>query len=262
MASSTSNSLQQKHHLLSINLCKYPSALNSFKFHCPSHFLTFSPPKQTLELKHTLQLYPLPVVREDISHIVAKLSTTYREPYIKTKSPGTGTEFSSLKSTEERVGKKSVKNHVGSVEENKAEDRFSKDRNTRKNPGFRKRRDDNEHSSRRLKDENKVNSSGKRNDKQAGEEKRGKGSKKYDVDAPEVKMRVGLDMCSKKGDVMGAIKFYDLAQREEIKLEQYHYTVLLYLCSSAAVGVVRPAKSGLVVELWIPWIRLPAKKPG
>ncbi|PQP95779.1 proteinaceous RNase P 1 chloroplastic/mitochondrial isoform X1 [Prunus yedoensis var. nudiflora] len=244
MASSTSNSLQQKHHLLSINLCKYPSALNSFKFHCPSHFLTFSPPKQTLELKHTLQLYPLPVVRENISHIVAKLSTTYREPYIKTKTSGAGTEFSSLKSTEERVGKKSVKNDVGSVEEKKAEDRFSKDRNTRKNPGFRKRRDDNGHSSRRLKDENKVNSSGKRNDKQAGEEKRGKGSKKYDVDAPEVKMRVGLDMCSKRGDVMGAIKFYDLAQREEIKLEQYHYTVLLYLCSSAAVGVVRPAKSG------------------
>ncbi|KAL5572640.1 hypothetical protein UlMin_022237 [Ulmus minor] len=77
-----------------------------------------------------------------------------------------------------------------------------------------------------------------------GEEKKEKGSKKSKVDSPEVQLRVGLDMCSKRGDVMSAIQFYDLAQREGIRLGQYHYTVLLYLCSSAAVGVVRPAKSG------------------
>ncbi|KAJ7969593.1 proteinaceous RNase P 1, chloroplastic/mitochondrial-like [Quillaja saponaria] len=53
-------------------------------------------------------------------------------------------------------------------------------------------------------------------------------------------------MCSKRGDAMGAIHLYDSARREAIKMGQYHYTVLLYLCSSAAVGVVKPAKTGSV----------------
>ncbi|KAJ0488014.1 putative ribonuclease P [Helianthus annuus] len=43
---------------------------------------------------------------------------------------------------------------------------------------------------------------------------------------------------------MGAIRVFDLAKREGINLGQYHYAVILYLCSSAAVGVVQPAKSG------------------
>ncbi|KAK9268465.1 hypothetical protein L1049_000216 [Liquidambar formosana] len=77
-----------------------------------------------------------------------------------------------------------------------------------------------------------------------GRGKRGKGSKKSKVDVPEAQLRVALDMCSKRGDVMGAIALYDSAGREGIKMGQYHYTVLLYLCSSAAVGVVQPAKSG------------------
>ncbi|KAL8136987.1 hypothetical protein V2J09_002988 [Rumex salicifolius] len=51
-------------------------------------------------------------------------------------------------------------------------------------------------------------------------------------------------MCSKAGDVMGAISLYDLANKEGVKLGQYHYTMVLYLCSSAALGVVHPAKSG------------------
>ncbi|XP_021723629.1 proteinaceous RNase P 1, chloroplastic/mitochondrial-like isoform X3 [Chenopodium quinoa] len=57
-------------------------------------------------------------------------------------------------------------------------------------------------------------------------------------------MRNSLDMCSKRGDVLGAISLYDSAVKQGIKMGQYHYTVLLYLCSSAAMGVVRPAKSG------------------
>ncbi|XP_027340855.1 proteinaceous RNase P 1, chloroplastic/mitochondrial-like [Abrus precatorius] len=68
--------------------------------------------------------------------------------------------------------------------------------------------------------------------------------KKKDKDSPDVKLKVGLDMCSKRGDVMGALSLYDSACSEGLKLGQHHYTVLLYLCSSAAVGVVRPAKSG------------------
>uniref|UniRef100_A0A0D9VEP2 ribonuclease P n=1 Tax=Leersia perrieri TaxID=77586 RepID=A0A0D9VEP2_9ORYZ len=68
--------------------------------------------------------------------------------------------------------------------------------------------------------------------------KKGKGSEN------EGKLRVELDMCSKTGDVMGAIKLYDNAVKEGIKMGQHHYSVLLYLCSSAALGFVQPAKSG------------------
>ena len=60
----------------------------------------------------------------------------------------------------------------------------------------------------------------------------------------EVDFRVKLEMCSKAGDVMGALSLYDSALKEGIKLGQYHYNVLLYLCSSAAIGVIHPAKSG------------------
>lgn len=59
-----------------------------------------------------------------------------------------------------------------------------------------------------------------------------------------MKLKNALDMCSKRGDVMEALSLYDSAMSEGVKLSQHHYTVLLYLCSSAAVGVVRPAKSG------------------
>ncbi|KAM5547775.1 proteinaceous RNase P 1, chloroplastic/mitochondrial-like [Rosa sericea] len=227
---SSNSVLQQKHHHLlhSITtLCKYPSPLNVLEFHCPSHFFTFSPPKQTLQLKHTLKLYPLPLARENINHIVAKFSTststtTYHEPHTKTLNSAT---------------EKPVKNNGSSVVEKKSEARFTKEKSTKK--------------SRRkegmwFKDESKERKKRGSDSDQVGEEKKGRWSKKnkVNVDLPEVKMRVGLDMCSKRGDVMGAIKYYDLAQTEEIKLDQYHYTVLLYLCSSAAVGVVRPAKSG------------------
>ncbi|KAG6496017.1 hypothetical protein ZIOFF_043865 [Zingiber officinale] len=59
-------------------------------------------------------------------------------------------------------------------------------------------------------------------------------------------MKIKLDSCSKTGDVMEAIAVYDSAVGQGIKLQQYHYNVLLYLCSSAAVGIVHPAKSGSV----------------
>ncbi|CAJ1936981.1 unnamed protein product [Sphenostylis stenocarpa] len=71
-----------------------------------------------------------------------------------------------------------------------------------------------------------------------------KRKRKKDWDSPQVKLKNVLDMCSKRGDVMEALSIYDSAISEGVKLGQHHYTVLLYLCSSAAVGVVRPAKSG------------------
>lgn len=74
--------------------------------------------------------------------------------------------------------------------------------------------------------------------------KKKKKKKNKDKDCPEVKLKNALDMCSKRGDVMGALSLYDSAISEGVKLGQHHYTLLLFLCSSAAVGVVRPAKSG------------------
>ncbi|CAO2841921.1 unnamed protein product [Amaranthus hypochondriacus] len=77
-----------------------------------------------------------------------------------------------------------------------------------------------------------------------GKVKKKEKSKKNKVNSPEFELRVGLDMCSKKGDVMGALSRYDSAVKQGVRLGQYPYTVLLYLCSSAAMGVIRPAKSG------------------
>uniref|UniRef100_A0A7N0TIU4 ribonuclease P n=1 Tax=Kalanchoe fedtschenkoi TaxID=63787 RepID=A0A7N0TIU4_KALFE len=71
-----------------------------------------------------------------------------------------------------------------------------------------------------------------------------KGYDKTEAELREIAFRVALDSCSKRGDVMGGIDLYDEATRDGFKLSQYHYSVLLYLCSSAASGVVRPAKSG------------------
>lgn len=73
----------------------------------------------------------------------------------------------------------------------------------------------------------------------------GKKVKKKTKSSPEEPgFRVRLEMCSKAGDVMGVLSLYDSALEEGVKLGQYHYNVLLYLCSSAAIGVIHPAKSG------------------
>ncbi|KAL7096966.1 hypothetical protein ACP275_10G113200 [Erythranthe tilingii] len=102
-------------------------------------------------------------------------------------------------------------------------------------------------SSIRFKATNLVNSNlslHKNNNNKMPDKQKEKRSKKDKIDSPESTLRVGLDMCSKRGDVVGAIKLYELANKEFIKLGQYHYAVLLYLCSSAATGIVQPAKSG------------------
>ncbi|GLJ29510.1 hypothetical protein SUGI_0581750 [Cryptomeria japonica] len=62
--------------------------------------------------------------------------------------------------------------------------------------------------------------------------------------SPEGQLRHGLDMCSKRGDLLEAISLYDNALSAGVKFDQHNYNVLLYLCSSAAMGILRPAKSG------------------
>lgn len=164
--------------------------------------------------------------------------------------------FSHFKAKPRRVNHRPVKNNVSSVARGSVEKSVRRDGYNAEGMDSRKRRD-----SMRYKDGNLVkeltetigstvvNGEGDKKskkgvDKKSGAEKMEKGAKKSKTDSPEFMLRVGLDMCSKKGDVMGALKLYDSAQTEGIEMGQYHYTVLLYLCSSAAIGVVLPAKSG------------------
>ncbi|GAB2219747.1 hypothetical protein Droror1_Dr00007384 [Drosera rotundifolia] len=78
-----------------------------------------------------------------------------------------------------------------------------------------------------------------------GRMKSGKGSEESVAHwAKASPLRMELNRCSEMGDFMGALELYDSAVRDGIKLGQYQYTALLYLCSSAAMGVIRRAKSG------------------
>ncbi|KAH9293647.1 hypothetical protein KI387_041149 [Taxus chinensis] len=76
----------------------------------------------------------------------------------------------------------------------------------------------------------------------------GKKMKKKKTHSVEGLLRFGLDMCSKRGDIMEALNLYDKAKTEGIKLNQHHYNVLLYLSSSAAMGVLKPANASKLVE--------------
>ncbi|KAG9444004.1 hypothetical protein H6P81_015344 [Aristolochia fimbriata] len=57
-------------------------------------------------------------------------------------------------------------------------------------------------------------------------------TKKIRREAPENVLRHKLDMCSKNGKLHQALHLYDEAHENQIPLSQYHYNVLLYLCSS------------------------------
>ncbi|KAL3586280.1 hypothetical protein D5086_013147 [Populus alba] len=256
MACFTSNILQQK-HVLSITLCKYPSpSLHACKFHFLSHIPGSSPPKHTPLLLAT-------TLASNTLH--AKLSATGHDSPTKTINSRTRKEnnalgFPSSRRIAKRVERKHVKNLTTSVVDEKTEKRFSKDRNTRKNMGFRESTGmgsenctkDGKKGIRFLANMDSLGVSGEMESRTRNGsdiqvikvDKIGKGSKQDKVDPSELKLRVRLDMCSKRGDVIAAIQLYDLAQREGIKMGQYHYAVLLYLCSSAAVGSVQPAKSG------------------
>ncbi|OVA20329.1 Pentatricopeptide repeat [Macleaya cordata] len=143
-----------------------------------------------------------------------------------------GYGISSLRSADEKEeikAKKTKVSSVTSVTDGKIRKCFKKNRGSSEIGGEKLDKRSN-----KSKSESKV-----------GEKKIDDTSKKKKLDLVEVQFRIELDMCSKRGDFLAAISLYDSAQRKgNIKLGQYHYTVLLYLCSSAAVGVVSPAKSG------------------
>lgn len=80
-------------------------------------------------------------------------------------------------------------------------------------------------------------------DQQNGDDRNHKKKK----DSAESELRRSIDMCSKFADVMGAIEIYDKVVAEgKVAFNQYTYNVLLYLCSSAATGSLRPGKSGTI----------------
>ncbi|XP_010260408.1 PREDICTED: proteinaceous RNase P 1, chloroplastic/mitochondrial-like isoform X2 [Nelumbo nucifera] len=60
-----------------------------------------------------------------------------------------------------------------------------------------------------------------------------KSRKKAHRESPENLLRFNLDMCSKRGDLVEALRLYDDARSKGISLSQHHYNVLLYLCSSS-----------------------------
>ncbi|KAF5183948.1 Proteinaceous rnase p [Thalictrum thalictroides] len=55
--------------------------------------------------------------------------------------------------------------------------------------------------------------------------------------SPEGQLRHKLDMCSKDGDLVEALRIYDDARSNKLSLSKHHYNVLLYLCSSSDVLV-------------------------
>ncbi|KAL8160195.1 hypothetical protein V2J09_001732 [Rumex salicifolius] len=61
--------------------------------------------------------------------------------------------------------------------------------------------------------------------------------KKARHEAPESVLKHKLDMCSKNNDLLEALRLYDDARANGIRLSLHHYNVLLYLCSSPSSAV-------------------------
>ncbi|KAH7682466.1 proteinaceous RNase P protein [Dioscorea alata] len=185
--------------------CLYPSS-NGFKFQSLSHFLFGSPSFSLVK----------PIACK-VSDEMPPRDKAYKGITFTMSFPRSIDKRSGQVSSEEMVGVRGGRQRDGSM---------------------------------RLKDEmgdkkgRKFVAGGFLNEKKVKKRKMGNRRKKDKDHHAQVELRLTLDMCSKMGDVMGAISLYDSAVRDGVKLEQYHYNVLLYLCSSAAVGVVHPAKSG------------------
>ncbi|CAI9100351.1 OLC1v1037331C1 [Oldenlandia corymbosa var. corymbosa] len=236
--------------------CKCYSTVNPFNFHHSFSLSSSSSsrhacsPKLSLFLRVRAQIAtPLEAKLPGDKHRNVSTNTVK----YKAREQNSSGSSSSSSSTHRRRGQSSV------VEDNGERRVVLKDRHARTRTNSENRREmGSQFSSMRSKDGGRGRSSGKKSQdsqKAGGEkcsdmgdvnhlERGGRRSRKIKDESPENTLRVGLDMCSKTGDVTAAIKLYDLARKEELKLGQYHYAVLLYLCSSAAGGVLQPAKSG------------------
>ncbi|KAI3814542.1 hypothetical protein L1987_14182 [Smallanthus sonchifolius] len=208
--SSTFKPLHPQHQLHSFTLCKFPSTLCS-NFNNFPHGVSILPPNNHSKIPPLLQIQAHITTHSETKSSLAKQehsNPTVSRRILDKIQQG----FSSLESKNEKLETKPVKD---------------------------------KHSRNRVDDsKEKILKNGKLDKEDVGGRKRCKRPKKGKFDSPVIVLRVGLEICSKLGDVMGAIGIFDLAKREGVKLGQYHYAVILYLCSSAAVGVVQPAKSG------------------
>ncbi|KAI3945220.1 hypothetical protein MKX01_034981 [Papaver californicum] len=232
---------QQQQHFLGITHSKCCSFkhLNLNTHHFLFHAFT---------LKHKLhqEISSLFITKASIScklepQIANKNATQVIDSTIEKKM---NSGLSPLRSREERVKKKS---NFNALVEEKMERQYR--RRYSDVESRRKREMGSGVSSFRSKDDEKVEIKPKRSrgkkmsDKSEVSEE--KYPKKKKLDMVEVQFRIQLDQCSKRGDFSTAIVLYDSVQQQgNLELGQYHYTVLLYLCSSAAVGVVSPMKSG------------------
>jgi proteinaceous RNase P len=61
-------------------------------------------------------------------------------------------------------------------------------------------------------------------------------SKKARKNSEEFEHVLKLNMCSRHGDLHGALEVYDIAKQGVFNLKQQHYNMLLYICSAAASG--------------------------
>lgn len=241
MASSSLISAQQNHFFSSTTLCKFSSTITIFQSPCLLPFPTFSSPQHTI-----------PLLRVG-DGVVREFSAT------KNRKPSSKPSFSMTQKLNkngtphlghgnETLVKNSVEDLVNLEVDERTRKRFEKGKNARDSSrsvngmkmgdgiSFLKTSTDSA-SLKVSRDGGKIKE--KRKGNQVVEEK-GKLLKGNN----ETPFRANLDMCSKTGDFIGAIKLYEWAQKEGINLEQYHYAVILYLCSSAALGVIQPAKSG------------------
>lgn len=259
MASFAFKPLQQTQlQLSSFSHCKYSSTLNTFQFYVSFDSPSAWPIKHALILQTNLRV---------AAHSETTLSGDIAEE-LSRNDINTGPNadflsgFSSFTDISKRADGKSLeRNHIGAEEpigrrvilkDTHAKTRFNSKRRKEVGSGvssmrFKSKnlgRNANKTSTLRVfnEDEGKRLMKCGNNGKEV--EQKEKRIKKPKVDTPEATLRVGLDMCSKRGDVVSAIKLYELARKEGIKIGQYHYAVLLYLCSSAATGMVQPAKSG------------------
>ncbi|KAL7599712.1 hypothetical protein Lser_V15G24147 [Lactuca serriola] len=211
---STLKQLHPHNQLRSFTLCKCPSTLSPNLNNFSHGFRILSPNKHSKFSPFLLQAHITPQQQQEHS------KPTISRRIIDKIQQG----FSSFESKEERVEKKPVDNEKRVVKE--------KDKNSRNRVVSKKAR------------HNDSNEKVSKNTGDSGTGKRFKKPKKGKLESPLLILRLSLEICSKLGDVMGAIAIFDLAKREGINLDKYHYAIILYLCSSASIGVVQPAKSG------------------
>ncbi|XP_017242809.1 proteinaceous RNase P 1, chloroplastic/mitochondrial isoform X3 [Daucus carota subsp. sativus] len=241
--------LQQHHHtqFLSCYMCKF--ALHSFNLNYSCVNLSFTPTKHTLRRK----ISPFLQVKAHVTHLK---ETNDTEQNHSDNGDVFSSGVASFRHRDKRVEKETMKNEFSNeMREQKGGVLRIKDRYVRNKGSGSERKKDMGHGLKSNVPKNRKNSRVKGEDvvssckegdgdKVGVVEKKGRRSKKTKEDSQEGMLKIGLDMCSKRGDVIGAIQLFDLAQRDGIQLGQYHYAVILYLCSSATTGIVQPAKSG------------------